>query len=119
MLLNHIAIISSTIESIKFYESLGFEVQSFIDRGYDKLYYLNDGMTTLEIYVDSTHPKRLTNPEALGLRHLGLECENIEIFNVEIKEDRKGRFCFLYDPDGLPIEIRESIPKSLVEKEII
>lgn len=119
MLLNHIAIISSTKESIKFYESLGFVVQSFIDRGYDKLYYLNDGMTTLEIYVDSTHPKRLTNPEALGLRHLGFECENIEKFNVEIKEDANGRFCFIYDPDELPIEIRERIPKAPVGEEII
>ena len=109
MLLNHIAIISSSIESIKFYEKLGFQVVSDEDRGYDKLIYMNDGLTALEIYVDSTHPKRLSSPEALGLRHLCFESEHIEMFNAEIKEDKNGRFCFIYDPDGLPIEIRERV----------
>lgn len=110
MLLDHIAIICSTDASIDFYKSLGFEVKFIEDRGYDKLVYMSDGMTTLEIYVDAKHPERVTKPEALGLRHLGFAVENIEKFGVEVKEDKRGRFCFLYDPDGLPIEIRKRKP---------
>jgi len=112
MLLNHIAIICSSDKSIEFYRRLGFEVKSHEDRGYDKLVYLSDGMTTLELYVDGSHPARMINPEALGLRHLCFECEDIEKFGVEVKEDRRGRFCFIYDPDGLPIEIRERVPEA-------
>lgn len=116
MLLDHIAIICSSEESISFYSKLGFEVKSFEDRKYDKLIYLSDGMTTLELYVDWRHPARVNNPEALGLRHLGFECEDIERFGVEVKVDKKGKFCFIYDPDGLPIEIRERVPMAPEER---
>lgn len=114
MLLDHIAIIVSSMSGIEFYRSLGFEIRSREDRGYDQLFYLSDGSTTLEIYVDRNHPARLTKPEALGLRHLGLRVEDVGAFlesihaEAEIKRDAKGRFAFLYDPDGLPIEIREA-----------
>ena len=110
MLLNHIAIIVSSEAGVEFYKSLGFDTVSQEDRGYDKLVYLSDGMTTLEVYIDPKHPKRITAPEALGLRHLGFMVEKIEEFGVEVKEDKRGKFCFLYDPDGLPIEIREKKP---------
>jgi len=111
MKLDHISIISSTTEGIEFYKKLGFEVVSYQDRGYDKLYYLSDGETTLEVYVDNNHPKRVTGPEALGLRHISFVTKDIVSFsnqwNCEIKNDKRGNFCFIYDPDGLPIEIRE------------
>lgn len=116
MLLDHIAIIASSEAGVEFYKGLGFEVISEEDWGYDKLVYLSDGLTTLEIYVDGSHPKRLTKPEALGLRHLGFAVEDIEKFEVEVKTDKRGRFCFLYDPDGLPIEIRERVPRAPEEK---
>lgn len=116
MLLDHIAIIVSSENNINFYEKLGFKVISLEDRGYDKLAYLSDGMTTLEIYIDPKHPERVPKPEAFGLRHLGFAVEDIEKFGVEIKEDKRGRFCFIYDPDGLPIEIRERVPKAPEEK---
>ena len=57
MLLNHIAIICSSEENIRFYGRLGFKIQSKEDRGYDKLFYMRDGLTTLEIYIDPNHPK--------------------------------------------------------------
>ena len=114
MLLDHIAIIVSSEAGVEFYKSLGFEIKSQEGRGYDKLVYLNDGMTTLEIYIDQKHPKRITAPEALGLRHLGFMIERIEEFGsklgTEVKTDKRGRFLFIYDPDGLPIEIREKKP---------
>lgn len=116
MLLNHIAIIVSSEEGIKFYQSLGFHVVSREERNeqHDELIYMSDGMITLELYKDVTHQKRISNPEAYGLRHLCFEVNNIEEFslkfNVLVKEDKKGKFTFINDPDGLPIEIRETKP---------
>lgn len=114
MLLDYIAIIVSSEAGIEFYKELGFEVKSIEDRGYDKLVYLSDGMTTLEVYIDPKHPKRKTAPEALELRHLGFTVDKIEEFGrkwgVEVKSDKRGKFLFIYDPDGLLIEIREKKP---------
>lgn len=111
MLLDHIAIIVSTEAGVEFYKSLGFAELSREVRpeSHDELIYLNDGLTTLEIYKDPTHPKRLANPETYGLRHL---CFRVEDIGEDFKVDKKGKFMFIYDPDGLPIEIREAKPKS-------
>ena len=111
MMLNHIAIIVSSEAGVAFYKSLGFEEKSREVRHecHDELIYLSDGIVTLEIYKDSTHPKRLNNPEAYGLRHL---CFQVEDIGEDYKIDKKGKFKFIYDPDGLPIEIREIKPKS-------
>ncbi len=112
MLLNHIAIIVSSEEGVAFYKSLGFkELSREIRKGnHDELLYLSDGSLTLEIYKDPTHPKRVTNPEAYGLRHLGFQVEDI---GEDYKLDKNGnKFKFIYDPDGLPIEIREVKPKA-------
>lgn len=109
-ILNHIAIIVSSEDGIDFYKKLGFEEKSREIRNnenHDELIYLSNGMTTLEIYKDPTHPKRITNPEAYGLRHLCFQVENI---GEDFKVDKKGKFKFIYDPDGLPIEIREVKP---------
>lgn len=122
MLLNHIAIIISSEKGIEFYNSLGFEIISREERKeqHDELIYMSDEITTLEIYKDTTHPKRVSNPEAYGLRHLCFEVNNIDEFaskfNVLVKEDKKGKFTFVNDPDGLPIEIRETKPINLVGK---
>lgn len=106
MILNHIAIIVSSEDGVNFYKTLGFEEKSREIRpeSHDELIYLNDGLNTLEIYKDPTHPKRVTNPEAYGLRHL---CFQVEDIGEDYKTDKNGKFKFIYDPDGLPIEIRE------------
>lgn len=105
-LLNHIAIIVSSEAGVEFYKKLGFDEQSRKVRpsNHDELIYLSNGLLTLEIYKDSTHPKRVTNPEAYGLRHICFQTENI---GEDYKVDAKGKFKFIYDPDGQPIEIRE------------
>ena len=111
LLLDHIAIIVSSEAGVDFYKSLGFEETSREVRSesHDELIYLTNGLVTLEIYKDPTHPKRVTNPEAYGLRHLCFRVENI---GEDYKTDKKGKFKFIYDPDGLPIEIREYKPKA-------
>lgn len=34
--------------------------------------------TLLEIFVDSKHPERISNPETNGLRHIAFSVESIE-----------------------------------------
>lgn len=110
-MLNYISIIVSSEEGVDFYKSLGFEEISRDIRPeqHDEVIKLSDGITTLKIYKDPTHPKRITNPEAYGLRSL---CFRVEKIEGECKEDKFGRFKYIYDPDGLPIEIREVKPTS-------
>ena len=106
MTLNHISIIVSSEIGVKFYKDLGFTEISRTARlsCHDELIYLSNGELVLELYKDATHPKRVTNPEAYGLRHL---CFTVDHIEGECKTDEKGRFAFIYDPDGLPIELRE------------
>ena len=119
MILHHIAIICSNEKSIAFYELLGFTVQNRIVRPehHDIIVWMNGNGVTLELFIDSSHPKRVTNPEANGLRHLAFSVDNMKHMWELIKEyspepirqdsvtDKK--FFFVKDPDGLPIEIRE------------
>lgn len=115
---HHIAVIVSSAASIDFYSRLGFRVRETHERGYDTVV-LMDGPCTLEIFVDPKHPARVTNPEAMGLRHLALKVDKIEDdlkgFEIEpIRTDWNGvRFTFIKDPDGLPIEIHEQKEQTL------
>ena len=113
-MLNYISIIVSSEEGVDFYKFLGFKEISRDIRPeqHDEVIKLSDGLTTLKIYKDPTHPKRVTNPEAYGLRSL---CFKVEKIDGECKEDKFGRFKYIYDPDGLPIEIREVKPTSRKE----
>lgn len=114
--LHHTAIIVSSEVGVEFYKVLGFTEESRIDRGYDQIVWMVGYGEKLEIFIDGTHPKRVTNPEALGLRHLAFEVDDVDAewerlkpFNPEpirVKEDGKKVF-FVKDPDGLPIEFRK------------
>ena len=106
-LLNHVAIIVSNEVGIDFYKSLGFNENKRLIRPecHDEVVYLSNGLLTLEIYKDKTHPQRLTNPESYGLRHL---CFQVKDIGDDYKINNHGqKFKYLYDPDGLPIEIIE------------
>ena len=119
--LDHIAIIVSSEASIEFYKHLGFKEDVRHDRGYDILVFMSGYGITLEIFIDPTHPARVNNPEAMGLRHLALNVDDVEKtvgelsgmldeygIKVEpIREVNGLKFTFFKDPDGLPIEIRE------------
>ena len=114
--LHHIAIIVSSEVGVDFYKELGFIEENRIDRGYDQIVWMNGYGEKLELFIDSTHPSRLTNPEAIGLRHLAFEVDDVVAewkrlskYNPEsirTKDDGKKVF-FVKDPDGLPIEIRD------------
>ena len=120
---HHIAIISSDYEKAKeFYiDKLGFELYREVYRleQNDYLRMLSLGETVLELFIRPDAPARVTNPEALGLRHLAFRVEDIVpvvrwlngmgIETEPIREDtvNGGRFTFFKDPDGLPLELHE------------
>lgn len=111
--LDHIALIVSSEESLRFYEKLGFREINRIERLYDAVVFMECGQVVLEVFIDQNHPKRVTNPEARGLRHVAFVVEDLEqvVKNIEceeIKTDWFGRrFTFTKDPDGQPIELKE------------
>lgn len=114
MYFHHIAIIVSSEAGVDFYKALGFKEIERQDRSNDQLIWMKGNCCTLELFLDSTHPQRVSNPEANGLRHIAFETdEKLEIkreklskYNPEpIKE--KYRIFFVKDSDGQPIEIRE------------
>lgn len=120
---HHIAIIVSDYErSREFYEDkLGFQQYREVYRPaqQDHMRMLKQGDLVLELFVRPDAPKRVTEPEAQGLRHLAFYVEDIEpavrwlnaigIETDPIKEDpvNGGRFTFFRDPDGLPLELHE------------
>ena len=111
--LNHIALICSSEESLRFYTSLGFIERTRFTRSYDTVVFMDGFGTTLEIFVDSHHPQRASDPESNGLRHICLVPDDFDEFarkyGIETpKTDFFGkRFFFINDPDGQPIEIHE------------
>lgn len=121
---HHIAIICSDYERSKeFYTSvLGFKVLKETFREQRNSYKLDlslNGDYLIELFSFDDVPKRVSNPEALGLRHLAFEVDDIEAQVVALKEcgvfcepvrvdeitDRK--FTFFRDPDDLPLELYE------------
>lgn len=122
--IHHIAIIVSDYEkSKKFYtEVLGCTILKETYRAERKSYKLDlevNGSYQIELFSFENPPARVSNPEALGLRHLafevesveagveylksvGVECEPIRIDNLTGK-----RFTFFQDPDKLPLELYE------------
>ena len=120
---HHIAIICSDwAKSKEFYiDKLGFTLVREVYRPeqQDYLRMLQQGATTLELFIRPDAPQRVTNPEALGLRHLAFRVLDVAaaaawlnsmgIETEPIREDKYngGRFTFFKDPDGLPLELHE------------
>ena len=112
---HHFAIIVSSEETVDFYKKLGFLEIFRKERAYDTIILLEGYGIQLEMFIDPSHPKRATNPENMGLRHLAFKVEKIEETVLElgleigpIMNDWVGvRFAFTADPDGLPIELHE------------
>ena len=109
--LDHIALIVSSEDGLRFYEKLGFKETERFERSYDMVVFMKCGNIILEIFVDPNHPERVSNPEAIGLRHMAFAVDKIEDLDMEMEEIRTDwfgrRFTFVKDPDGLPIEIKE------------
>lgn len=122
--IHHIAIICSDYEhSKKFYtEVLGFTIIKETYRAERTSYKLDlalNGNYTIELFSFPDPPKRVSRPEACGLRHLAFEVDDLtatlnELDKLNIKHEgvrlddlTNKRFTFIADPDGLPIEFYE------------
>jgi len=121
--IHHVAIIVSDYEkSREFYvDKLGFEVirENYREARGDYKLDLRLGDCELEIFGVKNPPKRVTNPEACGLRHLAfyvkdmdeavrwLNSLGIETEPVRVDEFTQKRMTFFRDPDDLPLEIHE------------
>jgi glyoxylase I family protein len=122
--IHHIAIICSNYARSKhFYVNiLGLEViheHYREDRNSYKLDLKVGDHCQIELFSFENPPKRLSFPEACGLRHLAFEVENINESIAELQEHGidiepiridpiTGKtFTFFQDPDGLPIELYE------------
>ena len=121
---HHIAIICSNYErSKRFYtEVLGLEVMAEHFRETRQSWKADlslNGSYVIELFSFPSPPPRPSYPEAVGLRHLAFEVDDIEATEHELTE--KGiahepirmdeythkRFVFFSDPDDLPIELYE------------
>jgi glyoxylase I family protein len=120
---NHIAIICTDyVKAKEFYvHKLGMRVveeTNRLDRNDVKLD-LAFGDLMFELFIKSNAPKRVSYPEAAGLRHLSFETQDIEADVAELKakgievepirldELNHQKMTFFFDPDGLPIELHE------------
>lgn len=122
--IHHIAIICSDYERSKdFYTRiLGLEILQEIYRAERDSYKLDlvlGGRYVIELFSFPDPPERVSRPEALGLRHLAFEVENIEACierlewedvkcePIRVDEYTGKRFTFFEDPDKLPLELYE------------
>jgi len=122
--IHHVAIIVSDYEKSKaFYtQILGFKIiaeEYRKERDSFKLDLLVGETDRIEIFSFPNPPKRPSYPEAVGLRHLAFEVENIqesvkmltdhevEVEPIRVDESTGKKFTFFSDPDCLPIEIYE------------
>lgn len=123
--INHVAIICSNYEvSKKFYtEILGLSIikETFRDSSNSYKLDLRVGENDqIELFSFSDSPRRVSKPEACGLRHLSFEVDDIEetvrylelndiaVEDIRIDEITGKRFTFFQDPDDLPLEIYEN-----------
>ncbi len=121
MILHHIAIIVSSEKSLVLYKLLGFNEVFRKVRKTDTVVLMEGNGIQLEVFIDPNHPDP-TEPEPYGIRHFALQTEetlekeierirneSTETINVSpIMEDWTGvRFCFINDPDGTKVELRE------------
>lgn len=122
--IHHIAMIVSDYSTSKqFYTKiLGFKILNETYRQNKNSYKLDllteDGLQ-IELFSFPNPPKRVTNPEATGLRHLAFQVENIydsvnflkskgiSVEPVQIDPISGKRYTFFRDPDDLPLELYE------------
>lgn len=121
---HHIAIICSDYQkSLAFYQDvLGMSVVAEHYRAERDSYKTDlalNGSYLIELFSFPKPPRRVSNPEAAGLRHLAFAVEDIDAAvrtldtkgvaheAVRVDEYTSRRFVFFKDPDGLPIEFYE------------
>ena len=122
--IHHVAIICSDYPRSKaFYtEVLGLKVIAETYREHRQSYKLDLALPNghqIELFSFPEPPKRVSQPEAQGLRHLAfvvksveaaaayLQAQGIAVELIRTDELTGKRFTFFSDPDGLPLELYE------------
>ena len=121
--IHHVAVIGSDYQrSRHFYvDLLGFEVvrENYRAQRNDWKIDLKCGQQEIELFIIQGCPPRPSYPEALGLRHLAFRVPNIreaverlaqqgiETQPIRIDPYTQTSMTFFFDPDGLPLELRE------------
>ena len=122
--IHHIAIIASDYNKAKdFYvNKLGLKIKREVERKEreDFIIFLDGGENReIERFIEKNPPKRLTRPEARGLRHLAFRVDDIfksveelkkrgiETEEIRIDPLNGKHMTFFFDPDGLPLELHE------------
>ena len=122
--IHHIAIIASDYDKAKdFYvNKLGLKINREVERKEreDFIIFLDGGENIeIELFIEKNPPKRLTRPEARGLRHLAFRVDDIyksveelkkrgiETEDIRIDPLTGKHMTFFFDPDGLPLELHE------------
>ena len=121
--IHHVAIIASDYEKSRaFYvDKLGFEVirEVYREERKDHILNLRVGDTEIELFGMPNPPKRVSNPEACGLRHLAFRVADMDEavewlkgLGIETEPVRwdpytNKRMTFFRDPDDLPLELHE------------
>ena len=120
--IHHIAIICSNyVISKDFYvNKLGFKVLAEVYREERKSYKLDlavNEVYQIELFSFENPVARPSRPEAVGLRHLAFEVDDVaEVAKtlsakgivsepIRVDEFTGKQFTFFNDPDGLPLEI--------------
>ena len=122
-LVHHVAIIASDYEKSKDFYVNKLELpiirENYRRERDDYKLDLKLGDIELEIFGLKNPPKRVTNPEACGLRHLAfkvsdidetvkwLNSKGIETEPIRFDEYTNKRMTFFRDPDNLPLELHE------------
>ena len=122
--IHHIAIVASDYNKAKdFYvNKLGLKINREVERKEreDFIIFLDGGENIeIELFIEKNPPKRLTRPEARGLRHLAFRVDDIfksveelkkrgiETEEIRIDPLNGKHMTFFFDPDGLPLELHE------------
>jgi glyoxylase I family protein len=73
----------------------------------------------IELFSFPDPPKRISGPEATGLRHIAFEVDNLPAVIEKLKKSNiiaepirtdeitGKQFTFIFDPDNLPVELYE------------
>jgi glyoxylase I family protein len=121
---HHIAIITADYSKSKhFYiDILGLTIIQEIYRENRDSYKLDlalNGIFIIELFSFPNPPKRVSSPEAAGLRHLAFEVNDIQetrkyivgqgcdAEEIRIDQFTDKKFFFIADPDNTPIEFYE------------
>ena len=120
--IHHTAILCSDYEKSKdFYTNiLGLEIIKETYRQERQSYKLDlslNGEYVIELFSFPDPPKRISRPEATGLRHIAFEVDDLDAVIEKLKKSNiiaepirvdeiTGKhFTFIFDPDNLPVEL--------------